>query len=425
MLNKTLMISGLRLAGASIQFLFNLLIAKSLGADGVGGYYLFLATMMGLAVFAKFGFEHAAVKAVSSFNISGDSSGQKNIWGHYLVAASISSITVIFVYMLVLHGVLRHFDLVSAGKTAIVASLFLYVALIVNCSVLRGLKKPVVASTLEELLLPLVNVTALSLFFLIEDITISVLYKNYMIALSIVMLVSFIYLLSSFNSVPRLVMTRAELKEIFVVASPFLGIASLTYAYNWAGTWVVKYYLDLADVGIYNLSWRLVAISAFVSVAIRSISAPYFASAHAEGDYQLLQKKAVQASMLFIAFSTPVLSVLYIFSDVILGVFGEDFERGSIVIRTMIIGQAVVALCGPVGYLLMMCGEEKKYVRITFVSTVITIVSAIILTKNHGIIGAAAGFSLGIGFQAVVAWLVVYKYLKITCAPFGGRRSHG
>lgn len=246
-----------------------------------------------------------------------------------------------------------------------------------------------------------------------------------MIALSVVMLVSFIYLLSSFNSVPRLVMTRAELKEIFVVASPFLGIASLTYAYNWAGTWVVKYYLDLADVGIYNLSWRLVAISAFVSVAIRSISAPYFASAHAEGDYQLLQKKAAQASMLFIAFSTPVLSVLYIFSDVILGVFGEDFERGSIVIRTMIIGQAVVALCGPVGYLLMMCGEEKTYVRITFVSTVITIVSAIILTKNHGIIGAAAGFSLGIGFQAVVAWLVVYKYLKITCAPFGGRRSHG
>ena len=91
----------------------------------------------------------------------------------------------------------------------------------------------------------------------------------------------------------------------------------------------------------------------------------------------------------------------------------------------MIIGQSVVALCGPVGYLLMMCGEEKKYVRITFVSTVITIVSAIILTKNHGIIGAAAGFSLGIGFQAVVAWLVVYKYLKITCAPFGGRRLHG
>jgi O-antigen/teichoic acid export membrane protein len=101
------------------------------------------------------------------------------------------------------------------------------------------------------------------------------------------------------------------------------------------------------------------------------------------------------------------------FPDFLLGIFGGDFKKGGIILSILAVGQFVNVITGSVGYLLIMCGQEKTLRNIIIFSALVTITFQLILVSEYSIMGIAIGTAIGLSLQNILATIFVKKKLNI------------
>ena len=112
-----------------------------------------------------------------------------------------------------------------------------------------------------------------------------------------------------------------------------------------------------------------------------------------------------------IAIVLPVVAVMIVFPEFVMGLFGKGFEQGALLLTIMAIGQFINVATGSVGYLLNMSGHEKDFRRVTFFAGPLTIILALAFTHYWGALGAASATAIGLSVQNLLALAMVKKRL--------------
>ncbi|MEM1170489.1 MAG: polysaccharide biosynthesis C-terminal domain-containing protein, partial [Cyanobacteria bacterium P01_H01_bin.35] len=141
--------------------------------------------------------------------------------------------------------------------------------------------------------------------------------------------------------------------------------------------------------------------------------APTFTTLYVQGDRQELQKLVFKVTVWISWFSLAVASILIIFAQPIMGLFGSDFVVGHWQLKILVLGQLVSALCGSVGTLLIMTGHQNQAVFISGYTALINIVLNGVLVPIFGAIGAAIATSLTIAMWNIWLSFLVIKHLDI------------
>src|SRR5204862_773939 len=87
--------------------------------------------------------------------------------------------------------------------------------------------------------------------------------------------------------------------------------------------------------------------------------------------------------------SWPIFLCCALFHDVILGIFGEKYIAGGVVLVVLALGNLVDAGVGSVNYLLVMTGHPKIILTNTITTVVVNITLALLLVPRFGVVGAA------------------------------------
>jgi O-antigen/teichoic acid export membrane protein len=98
----------------------------------------------------------------------------------------------------------------------------------------------------------------------------------------------------------------------------------------------------------------------------------------------------------------PVAGVMLVWPGELLSLFGADYEAGTFVLRALAVGQLINAATGPVGYALLMSGQERAFARITAGALALAIASHSVVIPLFGIEGAAVVSAVVIGTQNVI-----------------------
>jgi O-antigen/teichoic acid export membrane protein len=203
-----------------------------------------------------------------------------------------------------------------------------------------------------------------------------------------------------------------------------LGFAGITAAQQvltpTTGVLFVGMVLAPTFSAFYNAASALALLVLFGANAVSVMGAPMIAQLWAENrraDLQRLMRHYIRLSMVV---SLPVLLVLALGGNFLLGLYGEPFRAAYPALMVMAVSQLIVATVGTqAGYVLTMTGREGEAGRVTGASALFNISLAIVLTPRFGMTGTAIATLLATLVRAIFLVRYIRREMGIVVLPWG------
>jgi O-antigen/teichoic acid export membrane protein len=185
----------------------------------------------------------------------------------------------------------------------------------------------------------------------------------------------------------------------------------------WADTLLLGVLTNAKDVGVYNVSTRIVTLAVFVMAPINAAFAPHIAHLHHTGQREQLGRTYAAATGWIVRLSLPAFVVLVVFPRDLLRLFGHNFGTGATVAAVLAVGQLVNAATGPCGTLLNMSGRVRVNMVDSICVLALNVALNLVLIPRLGVLGAAIAWSVSLALVNLTRLLQVRLLMGVT--PFG------
>ncbi|MBI2956491.1 MAG: oligosaccharide flippase family protein [Acidobacteria bacterium] len=209
-----------------------------------------------------------------------------------------------------------------------------------------------------------------------------------------------------------------DLRTLLRTSMPVYTVALIGLINGWADTFFLGIWYDTSQVGVYGIAVRLSAIMAALLVIANTAVAPKFAALYAQNEIAELRRLARRTALMASLMALPLLLLFWIFPRFILGLFGAEFQAGAVALMILAAGQFVNVAAGSVGNLLMMSGHEKEYRNLALVSAALSLLLNLLLIPRYGLVGAAVASATTRALMNIGAMILVYRKLSIVTFPF-------
>lgn len=194
--------------------------------------------------------------------------------------------------------------------------------------------------------------------------------------------------------------TRAySFRYWFSVSLPLLVINLVQLVFQRLDIVAVGLFLGAREAGIYTIANRLAVAAASLQKAMLTVVAPQMSALHWSEKHDELERLVLNGMRLVILPAALVTLVLVVAGRPILGLVSDPYTAGYAALVVYSLGQLIGVGAGPVGWLASIIGEQRAMARITIVSALIAAACYVVLIPLLGIVGAAAGNSLGVIYR--------------------------
>ncbi len=410
---------SVKVFGAIAGFSFNVAIARILGPEATGIYFLGLALVMVFSMAGRLGLDNVLLKLVASDAAVGNWSGIGSAYRTGLLLSLVTSATLatlLFYFAPIIASGLFSEPGLEVPLRLFALAVVPFSLLTLHAECLKGLKRIFHSQLVQGALLPFLAL--LGLLIVGDRYGVEGAVLAYVSAATITLVVAWaIWRTVSQPSIRSRTYSRSHL---LVTSLPLLWVGLMNLAMGWTASFVLGVAGTSAEVGIYNVASRTALLIGFILVAVNSIAAPQFAGLYRENRLKELRRAVVGASRLVLLLSVPAGAAMMLFPATIIGVFGSGFvETGAIVLVVLAAGQLINVATGSVTYLLMMTGLERMVARSVTVAAVANVVLTIILVPSFGALGAAMAAAVSLAAQNGLAVYYAWTELRIWSVPFG------
>ena len=381
-----------------IGFFSTMYFARVLGADVLGAYFLFLAYYGIISFITDSGFGGAATKRIS------EGEEQDAYFSAFVVLRS-AFVTVILLVLIAFH---RYFvDLESSGTF-----IWLLIALIV--SLLQGTVSSGIIGCGK------MGISATSYFLgnisqiLFQVIAVFLGYGVAGLAGGFVtgMLVgSFVQL--RFLDVHFVHFGWKHVKSLssFSFWSFLITAGSMVFLYS--DTVMIGYYMNNADVGVYRVVFQFTLLAAFTTNALRGALWPKVSRWDKIGETGLIEKSLSHALTYSLILAIPLFLGGALLGDKLLYFFyGAEFGNYPTLMILFLVQIVNIFQYFFTTYLSAM-NQLKEILKITVVAVVANIALNALLIPIMGISGAAIATLVTMAINAILAWKVLSRVIKI------------
>lgn len=415
----------LKIIGAGLIFTFNILIARVLGAEGAGQYFLTLSIITVAVVSGRMGLDKTVLRFTSANAASSNWQAVKGIQRRAsLITLSASTLATITVFVLapwMAAYLFRKPELTAPLRWMSFAILPLAFTLI-YAHLLKGLKMIFRATWIED-----VNLAGISLlaFYLVGRYWgVNGAVWSYLLATVTTAVLGFIFW---HQATPHLRGAAAEFDTRIMLQSsmPLFWVALTTWIINRFGDFALGIWGTSADIGIFGVASRVATFISFSLLAINSIAAPKFAAQHGLGDLAALSKTAQNSIRIATLAASPLVLICLITPSWVMGIFGPEFVSGANVLVILTLAQLFNVVTGPVELLLMMSGFERQVRTNVIIVGVLNITLSVLLVPKYGALGAALAFAAGLTLKNLVSVWMVHRFLGLHLyrIPLRGKAS--
>jgi len=219
------------------------------------------------------------------------------------------------------------------------------------------------------------------------------------IGIYVLTLIALIVILKKFKKVSfkTEVNTWIFLKESF----PMMLSSTIMIFLGWMDTFILGIYETDESIGIYNVALKLALVTSFSIEAINSSLAPKIANLYVNNFKEKFLNLIKFSTRLNFILTLLIVSVLIIFNQWFLSIFGEEFKAGSIALVILCSIHLINSSVGSVGVIMQMTGKQKQYQYIAIISLGINLLLNFILIPKYGINGAAIATAVSLSAWSV------------------------
>jgi len=411
----------LRIIGQILGFLLTLIIAQYFGAEGLGEYMLAIVILRIFSLLAKLGMDTTSIRITASLAAQEKWLSLRLFFKKVYLILIFTSLFFACLMYLLSDDISILIDINSEYIRIFSYAVIPMVFFALHHQSLRGLKQIGAFSFYYRVSQPLLSIIVLLILLnFSKDIVIP--FYTYIISIFLVCFFSFFSFRNIFNKRNNHYNEKSiedySIKKIFLIAAPLMLAQSVQLIMVWTDKLMIGNMLSASNVGIYGVAFKLSMFASITLMAINSIAAPRFAELYSENRIKDL-KNIVQKSTMMIFWSTlPLCIVFFLFPNIFLGFFGEEFKTGVTAFIILSCGMLVSAFSGSVGNLLQMSGQQFVFMKILVIGAIINVgLNYMLIPEENilasigisGINGAAVSTMTSIVFWNIAMVMVVRK----------------
>ncbi|MFI8622095.1 oligosaccharide flippase family protein [Marinomonas sp. NPDC078689] len=403
----------LKILGSFLGFFSTILIARKLGATDSGYYFFSFSIVMIISTISRFGLDHTLLKMIGAqFGLG--RSVSNSILTFSLVASFILSVTIcIFIYVFLSWD--YAFRMLGSEKIFYIkemlpASILLALLTIVGIS-FQGERKHFLGLAFLNVIPPFTLISLIFLFYN-DEVSVAYFYET-SLALSLTLA-----LLLWFKSSNKFDFDKRVYKEVLNSCLPMWVVAFSSILVQWFSPLIIGVFETPDKVAFLLAAQRTSLLISFLLTAVNVIVAPRFAKYYKEKDFTSLENLFSVSTRFLLLISIPLIFLVVVFSQNIMGLFGESFKDWSILLIILSIGQFINLVTGSVGYLLTMTGNERVFRNIILCTSPIYLILTTIMSFYYGVIGSAISTAFFVALQNCVIFYYATRHVEIDFFAF-------
>lgn len=414
----TMLTFVMKVAGSGLAFGFNVAIARLLGAEGAGLYFLALSVTAIGSVVGRVGLDNALMRFVATHATHGewDKVRAVHALGMRLAVVVSGALSLICFFAAGwMSEVLFNKPELGEPLRWMSLSILPFAMLNLQAQSLKGLKRIRDAMLLQSIGVPLIGL--LLIWPLANAAGVEGVSWGYLAATALVALLGIWAWRNTAVSKEEPPFTYL-FADLWASCKPLFVISLMNRAVlPWTPFFLLGIWASAAEVGVYGAATRLAVLVSFLLITLNNVIAPKFAELHASDDLQAMGQLAQRSATMLTLLVSPLFLLLFIFSDEAMGLFGPEFSEGGTILAILLAGQLVNVVSGSVGFLLMMSGNENTTLNITLASVVLQLALMLILAPRIGGVGAAIASASALATANLLSVYAVYRKLGVVTFP--------
>lgn len=401
----------------ALAYLINVVIARFLGAEGVGIYAQALTIMTIATTLARLGFDAGVLKFTSQYLARKDFrriTGLDNFTFRLVTIVSLLTGALLFIKAdLIANAWLDEPQLVFVLKVFALTTPFTALTSI-WLNGLQAFHRIDYQVYLGRLARPFITLSFISLFLFVGWRWPGVVWGTLISTVILATLTWYTY-----TSVKKAHMglerpePYLETTQWLRFSTPLLLSSLLAFTVTRVTTLILGSFLSSAEVGIYDVALKISLLIQLPLVASNTVLAPIIGEAYSIGDFEklaaLLKTSTKWVFTLgFFAFLEAVL-----FAKPILGIFGGEFVVGISLLIILGLGQMANIGTGGVAWVLIMAGYSMIHMFNAIFSAVQVILLSYWLIPKYGTMGAALAVALTMTTVNILRLIQVFYLLRI------------
>lgn len=409
----------LRITGMLFGYMAMLFVTNIYGSDAWGTHALCFTILGLLTLIPKFGFENSIIRIVTELNLSAKSEIVSVLKKAIVISVSLVLIVIITTYFSSDY-VISNFSekpQISPFIKVICIVIIPSTILAVISAYFQALKKITKYILFQTTVINILFfILLLCIYFF--DIELAV-FETYVIATFVTFLIALYHFFSSLKSKNKSdveneegsLLTKYNYKNIIKISFPMLLSTSFALLMGWSDVIILSLYNTTSDIGIYDSTLKLSALSGIFLIAVNSIATPKFVEFYSKNNINGLKETVQKSTKLIFITTTPVLVILVLFSKTILGFFGDEFVLGYFALTVLCVSRFINAISGSVGYIMQMTDQQSVYQNVIIIAFFINVILNFVLIPQYGINGAAIASSIAMIFWNVTLVVIIKRKL--------------
>lgn len=206
---------------------------------------------------------------------------------------------------------------------------------------------------------------------------------------------------------------RKTIREIFQFSYPVILASISAYIVNWVDVMVIKQYLNVIDVGSYQVAYQTFLFGLSLIMVASTLTTPILISFLANGREDLILRYAVRLAPQGILIWSVAVGIGLALSPWVFHLFfGNQFTISIIYFKFLSLGLALNAIPIFCNGIMMAHKLIKHSVAINILMALLNLSGDLLLIPILGAVGAAISTSIAIGTSALLNLFVCQKRLK-------------
>ena len=398
----------LKILGMLFGYLGMLFITNRYGAEEFGIYTVGITLLSIVVLIPKFGMDQSLVRIVGELFTNNEVNKLYNALKKAIIFTVFLSTIMSLIVIINSDAIALLIGKPELSKTINIVgyAIFPVALMAVLSAAIQGMRRTVVYTLTSSVLMPFLFFVALIFFsFMTTKINTLELYVGTTFVAILFALVMLRVVLP--NRLYKNTIDAYPFSNIIKISSPMLLTSSFVLIMSWTDILMLSYYATVAEVGIYSAALKVAAITSISLMAINAIAAPKFVQFYANNDMKGLATIAQQSTKLIFFTSLPILILIFVLTEWLMGLFGDEFIVGVVVLLFMGVAQFVNAFSGSVGYIMQMTDNQKTLRNVILLAAVLNIVLNYFLIPKYGINGAAFASMVCMIFWNVILVLII------------------
>ena len=416
LIQKSIKVLFLRGSGVVLLFLFTMFLTNYYSAELVGKYDFVRSTIMILSGVSLIGTNQAIIYYSGFLKSKNSLESIKNIYVKMLMMTTALCLLFILGYAMLPEEFINElFNKQEAHSLILksIAALFFYTTTMLNIDTLRALNKTISS----ELYRNIFRYTPIFIFSIIlyytqnQEWLIEAFLASFLL-LSLTTLIQVGLLFKKLN-LPKNNDYNFSYHQIFARSYPMALSAIAYFIMQSVDIIILTAYEGFESIAYYSVAVKLATVTALALMSVNIVVAPKIAEIYSTNDFEKLNKLINDSARIIFVIRIPVFIILFVFSDFMLGLFGENYVLAREALLLLLGGQFFSSLCGPGAVYLNMTGKQKKLNTILILGLGINVILNLVLIPAYGIEGAAVATLISMIFWNSLIVAVIYSTDRI------------